>query len=101
MGRGESMGKKLTRIDWSDIKTALQLVPSRARTEAWVKLNSLTETILSKKADIAKEYSPETLRFSIDCKLCSKTISVLDSYVAHANGDTLHYDCNMVYKETA
>lgn len=101
MGRGETMGKKLTRTDWSDVKAALQLVPTRARTEAWSKLNALTELVLSQKSDIAREYNPETLRFSIDCKLCKKTISVLDSYVAHANGDTLHYDCNMQYKETA
>jgi hypothetical protein len=101
MGRGESMGKKLTRVDWSDVKTALQLVPARARNEAWVKLHSLTELVLSKKSDIAKEYSPETLRFSVDCKLCSKSISVLDSYVSYSNGDTLHYDCNMQYKEPA
>lgn len=101
MGRGAEMGKKLTRTDWSDVKNALMLVPLRARTEAWMKMHSLVELVLSQKSEIAREYDPQSLRFSVDCKLCGKSISVMDSYVAHSNGETLHYDCNMAYKESA
>lgn len=100
MGRGaESMGKKVTRVEWSDVKNALLLVPPRARTEAWVKTHALVEHILSQKSDIAKDYDPNTLRFSVDCDLCKKSISVLDDYVAFQDGKTHHYDCHMPYKE--
>lgn len=94
------MGKKLTRLDWRDVKASLLLVPPRARTEAWGKLMSLSELVLAQTSDIAREYNPETLRFSVDCDLCKKTISLQDNYVAYADGRTRHYDCNLKHVDT-
>lgn len=94
------MGKKMTRVDWKDIKSWLMLVPPRARTEAWGKLMSLAELVLAQTSDIAREYSPETLRFSVNCDLCKRSISIQDNYVAYADGRTRHYDCHQVHVDT-
>lgn len=88
-------GKKLTRIDWHDVKTGLGLVPHKMRNDGWHKLNDLCDRILSDKSDIAKEFDPHTLRFAVPCDLCKKTVSIVDTYVTYPDGPTRHYDCHM------
>ena len=93
------MGKKLTRANWTDVGDALRLVPLKARNESWVKTAMLVDHILSSKSDIAREYDPETLKFSVDCDLCKKSVLVTDNHVTFFDGKIRHYDCNAVHIE--
>lgn len=86
----------LTKETWRGVRVALLAVPVKARTSAWKKAVALIDRILSGVNDLAMEFNLETMKYSVECQLCGKPISVDEDFVFKAvSGVYRHYDCFM------
>ena len=84
----------VTKAELTDLKSALSLVPKKARNEAWEKTFRFVQGLLSSGNNLAIRTFADELHYSVKCLNCGHLIKVGDEFASRIEGYS-HLDCWM------